>query len=63
MIFYIITYKNVTFNFHLKAPAEPVLIMMSGLNLLINNVVEIAALTFPMPLWVITTSLSFKMPV
>jgi adenosylhomocysteine nucleosidase len=35
--------------------AEPVLIMMSGLNLLINNVVEIAALTFPMPLWVITT--------
>ena len=58
MIFYIITYKNVTtFKLSSKAPAEPVLIMMSGLNLLINNVVEIAALTFPMPLWVITTSI------
>ncbi len=46
------------FKLSFKAPAEPVLIMTSALNLLINNVVEIAEIKlFPMPLWVITTSI------
>ena len=43
-----------------KAPAEPVFIINVGLNFSINNVVDIAAFTFPIPLCVKTTSLSFS---
>lgn len=49
------------FKFLFKVLVEFVLIMMFGLKLLINNVVEIVVLIFLMLFWVIIIFLFFKM--